>query len=70
MTAADFELLDDDEATGVLVSRFRRLVAAGYECQHALVLAVYPQFDLDDAERLISGRPSQAAAALLVQRAA
>ena len=41
MTAGEFELLDEAEATELLCSRFRKLTDAGYECMHALVLAVY-----------------------------
>jgi hypothetical protein len=39
MTARDFELLDEEQATELLCSRFRRLTDAGYDCAHALVLA-------------------------------
>lgn len=70
MTAHDFESLDETEATELLCSRFRRLTDAGYDCTHALVLAVYPQFELDGAEELLATGSSAAAARLLVQRAA
>jgi hypothetical protein len=70
MTARDFELLDEAEAAELLCSRFRRLADAGYECTHALVLAVYPQFELDGAEELLLGGSSEIAAQLLIQRAA
>jgi hypothetical protein len=70
MTARDFELLDETEAAELLCSRFRRLTDAGYECTHALVLAVYPQFELDGAEELLLGGSSEIAAQLLIQRAA
>jgi hypothetical protein len=69
MTARDFELLDETEATELLCSRFRTLTDAGYESTHALVLAVYPQFDLDGAEELLHRGSSEAAARLLIQRA-
>jgi hypothetical protein len=70
MTAGDFELLDESEAAELLCSRFRRLTDAGYECIHALVLAVYPQFELEEAEELLVGGSSEIAARLLIQRAA
>jgi hypothetical protein len=70
MTAHDFELLDEAEATDLLCARFRRLVDAGLECTHALVLAVYPQFELEGVEELRQTSSSEAAARLLIQRAA
>jgi hypothetical protein len=70
MTAHEFELLDEAEATELLCSRFRRLTDAGYEPTHALVLAVYPQFELDGAENLLVNGSSEIAARLLIQRAA
>jgi hypothetical protein len=70
MTARDFELLDEAQATDLLCSRFRRLTDAGYECTHALVLAVYPQLALDGAEDLLACGSSATAARLLIQRAA
>jgi hypothetical protein len=69
MTGRDFELLDEAEATELLCSRFRRLTDAGFECTHALVLAVYPQFELDGAEELLADGSSEIAARLLIQRA-
>jgi hypothetical protein len=70
MTARDFELLDEAEATELLCSRFRRLTTAGYDPVHALILAVYPQFELDGAEELLAGGSSETAARLLIQRVA
>ncbi|HZQ64571.1 MAG TPA: hypothetical protein VFA66_05030 [Gaiellaceae bacterium] len=70
MTARDFELLDETEATELLCSRFRTLTDVGYDCTHALVLAVYPQFELDGAEELLASGSSEIAARLLIQRAA
>ncbi len=70
MTARDFELLDENEATELLCSRFRALTEVGYEATHALVLAVYPQFELDGAEELLESGSSEIAARLLIQRAA
>ena len=70
MTAREFELLDETEATALLCTRFRRLTDAGYECTHALVLAVYPQFELDGAEELLASGSSGVAARLLIERAA
>jgi hypothetical protein len=69
MTARDFELLNEAEAADLLCSRFRRLADAGYDCTHALVLAVHPQFELDGAEELLTSRASGLAAQLLIQRA-
>ena len=49
----------------------RRLVSAGLECTHALVLAVYPQFGLEGVEEETGGNgTSEVAARLLIQRAA
>jgi hypothetical protein len=70
MTASEFELLDEAAATELLCLRFRRLTEAGYDCAHALVLAVYPQFELEGAEALLACGSSGIAARLLVQRAA
>jgi hypothetical protein len=70
MTALEFEMLGEEEATELLCSRFRTLVDAGCECTSALVLAVYPQFELDGAEDLLLGGSSEIAARLLIQRAA
>jgi hypothetical protein len=70
MTARDFELLEEAEAAELLCSRFRRLADAGYNCTDALVLAVYPQFELDDAEELLEESSSATATRLLIQRAA
>lgn len=70
MTASEFESLDEAEATELLCERFRSLVAAGYDCTHALVVAVYPQFELDAAEALLACGSSGIAAGLLLQRAA
>jgi hypothetical protein len=70
MTAGDFEHLDEAEATEIVCSRFRRLAEAGFDCTHALVLAVYPQFELDGAEELLAGGSSEIAAQLLIRRAA
>jgi hypothetical protein len=70
MTAVEFELLDEAEATELLCSRFRKLTDAGYECTPALVLAVSPQFELEGAEELLIGGSSEIAARLLIRRAA
>ena len=70
MTAREFEQLDETEAIELLCERFRRLTDAGYDCTHALVLAVYPQFELDGAEELLAGGSSAIAARLLIERAA
>jgi hypothetical protein len=70
MTARDFEDLSEAQATALLCARFRRLTKAGFDCTHALVLAVYPQFELDGAEQYLAGGSSETAARLLIQRAA
>ncbi len=70
MTAHEFELLDEAQATDLLCARFRRLVDAGLDCTHALVLAVYPQFELDGVEELLEQGSSESVARLLIQRAA
>ena len=70
MTTRDFELLDEEQATELLCSRFRRLTDAGYDCAHALVLAVHPQIELDAAEELLAAGSSELAAGLLLHRAA
>jgi hypothetical protein len=70
MTTSEFELLDEAEATDLLCARLRWLVDAGVDCRHALVLAVYPQFELEGMEELLRDGSSEAAARLLIQRAA
>jgi hypothetical protein len=54
MTAAQFELLDVDQAATLLEARFQALAAAGHEPIGALLLAVRPEIDLDLASDLLS----------------
>jgi hypothetical protein len=70
MTAAEFEMLDEADATELLCARFRRLTDVGYDPTHALVLAVFPQVELDRAEELLVDGCSEAAARLLIRHAA
>jgi hypothetical protein len=70
MTTRDFERLDEDDATELLCSRFRRLTNAGYTCVDALVLATHPQFELEEAEELLAHGSSETAVRLLILRAA
>lgn len=53
MTAAQFELLDADEATTLLQWRFQRLVDAGHEPVSALLMAVRPDVELGLASGLL-----------------
>lgn len=54
MTAAQFELLDADQAETLLQSRFKALSEAGHEPVGALLLAVRPEIDLGLASDLLS----------------
>jgi hypothetical protein len=54
MTAAQFELLDVDQAATLLESRFRALSEAGHEPVGALLLAVRPEIDLGLANDLLA----------------
>jgi hypothetical protein len=53
MTAAQFEQLEDHEATEVLRWRFEVLVRSGYDMEQAAVLAAHVEVDVHDAIRLI-----------------
>lgn len=53
MTAAEFELLDADEAEAFLTWRFRTLSAAGYAPEQALRLAVAPTENIRAARLLL-----------------
>ena len=53
MTAAQFEQLEEHEATEVLRWRFEVLVRAGYDMEQAAVLAAHVEIDLHDAVQLI-----------------
>ncbi len=54
MTAAQFELLDVEQATKLLQWRFKKLSEAGHELISALLLAVRPEVDLALASDLLS----------------
>ena len=54
MTAAQFELLDIDQATKLLQYRFQRLTEAGHDAVRALMLAVRPDLDLRLASDLLA----------------
>jgi hypothetical protein len=54
MTAAQFELLDVEQAATLLQWRFQRLSDAGHEPVGALLLAVRPEVELRLASDLLS----------------
>jgi len=54
MTAAQFELLDAEEAATLLQWRFQKLTDAGHEPVRALLLAVRPDVELRLASELLS----------------
>ncbi len=54
MTAAQFELLDVEQASTLLQWRFQKLSDAGHEPVAALLLAVRPDVDLGLASDLLS----------------
>jgi hypothetical protein len=53
MTAAQFEKLDEHEATEVLRWRFEVLVRSGYDLEQSAVLAAHVEVGLHDAVQLI-----------------
>jgi len=53
MTAAQFEQLEEHEATEVLRWRFEVLVRAGYDMEQSAVLAAHVEIDLHDAVQLV-----------------
>jgi hypothetical protein len=54
MTAAQFELLDVEQAAALLQWRFKKLSDAGHDLIGALLLAVRPEVDLGLASDLLS----------------
>ena len=54
MTAAQFELLDVEQAATLLQRRFQKLSDAGHEPVGALLLAVRPEVDLGLASDLLN----------------
>ena len=67
MTAAEFELLDETEAEGIICWRFHELMECGFELDDALRLAVSTDIDLHLASDLIRrGCPSGTALRILL----
>ena len=67
MTAADFEVLSEDEAERVIRWRFDELIRAGYESDEALKVAVRVEVDLHIATELVRrGCPAQTAVRILL----
>jgi len=54
MTAAQFELLDVDQAASLLQWRCQKLTEAGHDVYRALVMAAKPEIDLRLASDLLS----------------
>jgi len=54
MTAAQFELLDVDQAASLLQWRFQKLTEACHDVYRALVMAAKPEIDLRLASDLLS----------------
>lgn len=53
MTAAQFEQLEEHEATEVLRWRFEVLVRAGFDLEQAAVVAAHVEIDLHEAVELL-----------------
>jgi hypothetical protein len=67
MTAAEFELLDETEAIGILRTRFHELMEGGFELEDALRLAVATHVDLHRASDLLRrGCPAETALRILL----
>lgn len=54
MTAAQFELLDVDQAVRVLQWRFKKLTEAGHDVYRALLMAAKPDVEIRLASDLLS----------------
>jgi hypothetical protein len=54
MTAAQFELLDVEQAAAILQWRFKKLTDAGHELIGALMMAAKPDLDISLASALLS----------------
>lgn len=66
MTAAEFELLDEEEAERVIWWRFQQLSEAGYDVDHALLLSARADVDLHVAADLLRrGCPADTALRIL-----
>jgi hypothetical protein len=67
MTAAQFEIIGEDEAEIILRWRFDELVRAGYDVGTALLLASHVEVDLHDASTLVKrGCPADTALRILL----
>lgn len=67
MTAAQFEVLDEIQAEGVLRWRFDELTRAGYEAEAALLVASHVDVDLHLAVDIVrSGCPVETALRILL----
>jgi hypothetical protein len=67
LTAAEFELLDEREAVGIICSRLHELMEGGFELDEALTLAVAPHVDVREATELIRcGCPPETALRILL----
>lgn len=54
MTAAQFELLDVDQAVSLLQWRFKKLTEAGHDVYRALLMAAKPEIEIRLASDLLS----------------
>ena len=54
MTAAQFELLDVDQAASLLQWRFKKLTEAGHDVYRALLMAAQPDIEIRLASDLLS----------------
>lgn len=67
MNAAEFELLDETEAEGIICWRFHELMESGFELDGALRLAVATHVDLHRASDLLQrGCPPETALRILL----
>jgi hypothetical protein len=67
MTAAQFEIIGEEEVEIILRWRFDELVRAGYDVGTALLLASHVEIDLHDASALVKrGCPADTALRILL----
>jgi|GraSoiStandDraft_27_1057306.scaffolds.fasta_scaffold266426_1 hypothetical protein len=67
MTAAEFELLEENDVERIICSRFRALEDAGYPWDDALVLATHVEVGIADARSLLRrGCPAKTALRILL----
>jgi hypothetical protein len=67
MTAAQFEIIGEDEVEMILRWRFDELVRAGYDVGTALLLASHVEVDLHSASELVRrGCPADTALRILL----